>query len=114
VTRVVAVDSIFAVADLARAVEHYERLGFEISYYDEGYAFAQRQGINLHLDRTDSPPPGGGIVYLHVDDADELADQWRTAGAEVTDPVDCPWGKHEGVHRDPDGNTIRFGSPVRG
>jgi predicted enzyme related to lactoylglutathione lyase len=113
VTRVIAVESILAVADMPRAVDHYTRLGFEISYYDEGYAFAQRQGVNLHLDRTDSPPPGGGILYLHVDDADELAATWRAAGADVTEPEDCPWGKREGVHRDPDGNTIRFGSAVK-
>ena len=52
---------------------------------------------------TDTPPPGGGLLYLHVDDADE----------EVAEPEDFPWGKHEGTHTDPDGNTIRFGSPVR-
>jgi uncharacterized glyoxalase superfamily protein PhnB len=54
------------------------------------------------------------MLYLHVDDADELAAAWRASGAEVTEPEDCPWGKHEGVHRDPDGNTIRFGSAVKG
>lgn len=113
-TRVLAAEPIFAVSDMARAVAHYERLGFEISYYDDGYAFAQRKGVNLHLDLTDTPPPGGGLLYLHVEDADELAAEWRAAGAEVTEPQDVPWGKHEGTHTDPDGNTIRFGSPVRG
>jgi len=114
VTRIVAVDPIFAVADMPRAVEHYKRLGFEISYHDEGYAFAQRRGLTLHLDLTDSPTPGGGLLYLHVDDADRLAEEWRAAGADVTEPQDFPWGKHEGSQTDPDGNTIRFGSPLRG
>jgi hypothetical protein len=59
VTRVVAAEPIFAVADMPRAVAHYKKLGFEISYYDDGYAFAQRKGVNLHLDLTDIPPPGG-------------------------------------------------------
>ena len=108
-TRIVAVDSIFAVADMLRAAEQYKRLGFEISYHDQGYAFAQRQGFNLHLDLTDSPPPGGGLLYLPVDDADQLAEEWRAAGAEVSEPQDFPWDKHEGSHTDPDGNTIRFG-----
>lgn len=106
-------EPIFAVADMSRAVAHYRRLGFEISYYDDGYAFAQRNGANLHLDLTDTPPPGGGLLYLHVDDADALAAEWRGAGAEVAEPQDYPWGKHEGTHTDPDGNTIRFGSPAR-
>jgi predicted enzyme related to lactoylglutathione lyase len=110
--RIVQVDPIFAVSDIPRAVEHYKRLGFEISYYDEGYAFAQRKGLSLHLDSTHRPSPGGGLLYLHVDDADELAAEWRAAGAEVTEPRDFPWGKHEGSHTDPDGNTIRFGSPL--
>ncbi len=43
-TRIVAVEPIFAISDMVRAAEHYERLGFEVSYYDEGYAFAQPEG----------------------------------------------------------------------
>lgn len=112
--RVVAVDPIFAVADMPRAVEHYKRLGFKISYYDDGYAFASRQRVNLHLAASDAPSPYGGLLYLHVDDADELAAEWRAAGVEVAEPRDFPWGKHEGTHTDPDGNTIRFGSPIPG
>jgi uncharacterized glyoxalase superfamily protein PhnB len=114
VTRIVGVEPIFAVSDMPRAAEHYARLGFEISYHDEGYVFAQRQGLNLHLDLTDAPAPGGGLLYLHVDDADQLTAEWRAAGVEVVEPQDFPWGKHEGSHTDPDGNTIRFGSPLRG
>ena len=34
-------DHIFVVSDMARASEHYRRLGFEVEAYDEGYAFAQ-------------------------------------------------------------------------
>jgi uncharacterized glyoxalase superfamily protein PhnB len=112
-TRIVGVEPTFAISDMPRAAEHYARLGFEISYHDKSYAFAQRQGLNLHLDLTDSPTPGGGLLYVHVDDADQLAEEWRAAGVEVTWPQDYPWGKHEGSHSDPDGNTIRFGSPVR-
>jgi catechol 2,3-dioxygenase-like lactoylglutathione lyase family enzyme len=111
-TRIVQADPIFAVSDLPRAVEHYKRLGFEISSYDEGYAFAHRDHMTLHLHFTDSPPPGGGLLYLHVDDADRLADEWRTANGELVEPKDFPWGKHEGSHTDPDGNTIRFGSSL--
>jgi len=114
VTRIVGVEPIFAVSDMPRAAEHYARLGFEISYHDEGYVFAQRQGLNLHLDLTDAPAPGGGLLYLHVDHADQLTAEWRAAGVDVVEPQDFPWGKHEGSHTDPDGNTIRFGSPLRG
>jgi uncharacterized glyoxalase superfamily protein PhnB len=90
-------------------------LGFTISYHDAGYAFAQRGTLNLHLAGADEgEEPGGGLLYLHVNDADELAAEWRAAGAEIVEPQDFEWGKHEGSHRDPDGNLIRFGSPLRG
>jgi hypothetical protein len=43
----------------------------------------------------------------------QLADEWRNAGMEVKAPFDTDYGKHEGSHIDPDGNIIRFGSPIR-
>jgi hypothetical protein len=36
----------------------------------------------------------------------------RAAGGEVHGPVDTQWGQHEGALVDPDGNVIRFGSPI--
>ena len=113
--QIVGFEPIFVVSDMPQAAAHYKRLGFEISYHDAGYAFAQRGRLNLHLARADEiESPGGGSIYLHVDDADELAAEWRAAGVEVVEPQDFEWGKHEGSHRDPDGNLIRFGSPLRG
>jgi catechol 2,3-dioxygenase-like lactoylglutathione lyase family enzyme len=109
--RVVGADPIFQVADVERATAHYERLGFEIDHYDEGYAFAGRGAVNIHL--AHEPQPGPSTLYLHVNDAHQLADDWRKAGATVETPVDYDWGKSEGRHVDPDGNVIRFGSPRR-
>jgi uncharacterized glyoxalase superfamily protein PhnB len=53
-----------------------------------------------------------GAAYLFVEDADELAAQWRAAGVRVHGPQDTEWGQHEGAVVDPDGNVIRFGSPI--
>jgi uncharacterized glyoxalase superfamily protein PhnB len=53
-----------------------------------------------------------GGAYLFVDDADDLAAEWRSAGVEVHPPEDTAWGQHEGAMVDPDGNVIRFGSPL--
>jgi uncharacterized glyoxalase superfamily protein PhnB len=50
---------------------------------------------------------------VHVDDADALAAEWLAAGVEVGGPVDYDYGKREGRHTDPEGNLIRFGSPIR-
>jgi predicted enzyme related to lactoylglutathione lyase len=109
-------DCVFTVSDMPRTVDHYEKLGFEVGHHDESYAFAERAGkLNIHLQCYDGtgPHPGGSTVYLHTNSADEIADEWRKAGLEVTGPENFDYGKYEGTHVDPDGNVIRFGSPGR-
>jgi predicted enzyme related to lactoylglutathione lyase len=112
--RVVGVEPIFTIADVARAVEHYERLGFTTSHHDAYYAFAHRDHLTIHLAQADDAATAmPGSIYIHVNDADRLADDWRKAGVEVTGPADFDYGKREGSHTDPDGNLIRLGSPLR-
>lgn len=113
--RVNGVEPIFTVADVAASRAHYELLGFSTSDHDETYAFARRNELTLHLTspEEDDDIVGGGAIYLHVDDADDLAGQWRKAGLSVIGPEDYEYGKREGSHVDPDGNLIRFGSPLR-
>jgi uncharacterized glyoxalase superfamily protein PhnB len=53
------------------------------------------------------------VLYVHVDDADEVAERWREAGMDVEGPENQDHGKREGRHVDPDGNVIRFGGPPR-
>ena len=105
---------ILPVADLAVALEHYRRLGFSVRAYPKGgYGFATLDQVEIHLGVV--PPSKASTpasAYLFVDDADELAQAWRASGADVTVPVDTEWGMHEGVVVDPDGNVIRFGSPM--
>jgi catechol 2,3-dioxygenase-like lactoylglutathione lyase family enzyme len=105
----------FSVTDVDRAVAHYQRLGFATSYHDETYAFAHRdRDLTIHLMHADDPGAHSrSVLYLHVDDADRLARDWRDAGLQVSGPDDCDYGKREGAHTDPDGNTLRFGSPLR-
>jgi predicted enzyme related to lactoylglutathione lyase len=108
----------FSVSDLAASLTHYARLGFTTSEYTGdgsagGYGFARRDAVELHLGtfptgRKTSPT----TAYLFVDDADALAAEWREAGADIRSPEDTPWGRREGVMIDPDGNIIRFGSPL--
>jgi uncharacterized glyoxalase superfamily protein PhnB len=106
---------IFAVRDLDAAMGHYQRLGFATRRYEGvGYAFATRDGIELHLGTVAAHRDHQvSSAYLWVDDADALAAEWRAAGVEVHEPEDTEWGQHEGAVVDPDGNVIRFGSPVR-
>ena len=107
---------IFCVRDLAASLAHYQRLGFATrEYAGGGYGFAKRDEVEIHLGLV---PQGDarsirGTAYVWVDDADELAEAWRSAGAEVHRPESTEWGQHEGALIDPDGNIIRFGSPIK-
>src|SRR5438105_833009 len=105
---------IFAVHDLDAAMAHYHRLGFATRAYGRGgYGFATRDGVEIDLGVVPDGDHRTSAAYLWVKDADELAGVWRSAGVEVHWPEDPEWGQHEGAVVDPDGNVIRFGSPVR-
>lgn len=106
---------IFAVHDVTASLAFYRRLGFATREYEGGgYGFVTRDGVELHLGHLpdDDPRVIRGTAYLWVDDADEVAEEWRQTGADVRTPEDTDWGQHEGVLIDPDGNIIRFGSPA--
>jgi DNA-binding MarR family transcriptional regulator len=108
---------VFPVRNLKTALAHYAALGFKSFAYDGGdeYGFADRDGIGLHLaaDR-DHDPAHGAATYLYVRDADALYGEWSGPGiGGTTTPVhDTPYKLREGAHTDPDGNLIRFGSPI--
>jgi hypothetical protein len=113
------VSPIFPVSDLRVALAHYESLGFRTRAYAEGddYAFAERGRASLHLTYRPTslyPDDGIAVAYMEVDDADAVYAEWTQPGVEgsTTAPEDMPWKMHEGVHRDPDGNVIRFGTPI--
>jgi hypothetical protein len=86
------------------------RLGFETSHHYDTYAFAHGDGnLTVHLAQAEEV---AGSLYLRVDDAEQLAAEWRKAGVDVVGPEDIDYGKREASKRVPDGNLIRFGPPV--
>jgi DNA-binding MarR family transcriptional regulator/catechol 2,3-dioxygenase-like lactoylglutathione lyase family enzyme len=108
---------IFPVRDLAAALAHYSALGFETLAYEGGgdYGFADRDGTGLHLAADPGHDPAhGSATYLYVRDADALYEEWSRPGiGGQTRPVSpMPYRLREGSHIDPDGNLIRFGSPM--
>ena len=107
---VVGAEPVFTVTDVARSIDHYRRLGFSVTHHDESYAFARRDHLTIHLAHAAVSHPA--TLYMHVTDADRLADEWREAGVDVPGPQDYDYGKREGSVVDPDGNRIRFGSPL--
>jgi uncharacterized protein len=108
--------------DMARTIEHYERLGFTFtSPGDEppassGFAIAERDGVALHFAVKPDHDPGRTAtwVYISVDDADELSAEFTAAGADQGRvPRDTDYKMRELANIDPDGNMLLFGSPLR-
>lgn len=110
--------SVLPVADVSAAMVHYAKLGFEVESYDGGdyYGYARRGPVELHLSRVDGldPKASNVAVYLFVDDARALYAEWRAAavGGRLVAPEATDYGLREGAHVDPDGNLLRFGSPL--
>ena len=107
---------IFPVSDLAVALAYYRRLGFGArEWHGGGYGFVTFDGVEIHLGAEpdlEKRPDRRSTAYLFVEDTDALARAWVAAGGDVRLPQDTEWGQHEGVLVDPDGNMIRFGSPM--
>lgn len=110
---------VLPVRDIDRAMEHYTRLGFDVSEYEGGgYAFAKRDQVWLHLESAPGLPveADGTQMYVYVADADALHAEWRASGAlGVLMPLnDTEYGLREFAHFDPDGNLLRVGSWLTG
>ena len=103
-------------SDLDAALAYYRGLGFGTrAWHGGGYGFVTFDGVEIHLGAEsglDTRPDGRATAYLFVEDADAVARTWLAAGGDVRSPEDTEWGQHEGVLIDPDGNVIRFGSPM--
>jgi predicted enzyme related to lactoylglutathione lyase len=110
-----AIAPILPTADTEQMRSHYELLGFVVDVHQGGYATATRDDIKLHFHLTAGHDPAhGGAVYISVDDADALHAEWQAAGVGALHDLHDPgFGVWESAHTDPDGNIIRFGSPVR-
>lgn len=115
---------ILYVADLDRAVRFYrDTLGLEVKLVDRGYAEFVTEGTKFGLfsrgelpellgDDEAARQPGGEVLFL-VEDAAEEARRLREAGVTVlSGPADRPWG-HRTVHLlDPDGNVVELAQPI--
>ncbi len=109
--------------DLARTVEHYQRLGFTFSVpgsaapaAEASFAMAERDGVSLHfaLKPDHDPSRTATWVYISVEDADELSAEFNASGAgQGRSPRDTDYKMRELAHIDPDGNLLLFGSPLR-
>lgn len=129
---------VFHVFSLEAATRFYMQLGFEVRRYDPTYAYAQREGLTIHLRASPDHEPlnSNSEIYVETSAVDDLHHEWHALDlmpvrtivtpdmrAELRrrwaadDPMglisdrvkDQPWGVREFSIRDPDGNKLRFG-----
>lgn len=116
--RIESASPIFSSPDVAAWLAHYRRLGFEVDAHDGEadpvYGFAELNGASIHVSKNPDHDPAktAGAAYLYVDDADALWRLWRDKPGRNVEPVATDYGLLEGAHIDPDGNLMRFGSPL--
>jgi uncharacterized glyoxalase superfamily protein PhnB len=55
-------------------------------------------------------PPGASVIYVVVADADAAYQRAKTAGADVSEPVEQDYGSRDITLTDPDGNRWTLGT----
>jgi uncharacterized protein len=120
--RIMSVAPGLPITDMTRTAEHYRRLGFVLSapgspsLADAEFAIAERDGIELHFAvKKDHDPARTAVwIYIGVEDADVMSEEFIAAGAGQGRPVrNTDYRMREFAHIDPDGNLLLFGSPLR-
>ena len=102
---------ILRVADAARAVAWYERLGFVREWEHRfrpglpAFVSIARGDIRLFLSEHKGDARPGTLVYLRVADIDAVATEF---GVEVEE---VPWAQGEVYIEDLDGNRLRVAVP---
>jgi catechol 2,3-dioxygenase-like lactoylglutathione lyase family enzyme len=97
--------------DLDRTAAFYAPAGFVETERYPGYLLLHNAGVELHFSQPGSSAPGE--CFIHVGDARALWKQLRDRHVDGVGPIaDQDYGLREFVLTDPDGNRIRFGSPV--
>jgi len=101
----------FAVRDMARSIEFYEKLGFELLYGGDRAGFSSLKAgeafVNLVVS-SEYEHGWWGRVIFRVDDVDGEYRVLRGKGLEPQPPKDAPWGERFFHVLDPDGHELSF------
>ncbi len=97
-----------AVGDLGQTLVFYGRLGFAITYQDEGFAIIERDGIALHFNVSE----GHSVCWISVTNIEALYQEYLPTGAVQSSPQAQPWGMKEFYICDPFRNLILFGEEI--
>jgi catechol 2,3-dioxygenase-like lactoylglutathione lyase family enzyme len=108
----------FAVRDMARSIEFYKKLGFELLYGGEGAAFSSLKAgeafVNLSANSGYEHRWWGRVIFRVVD-VDGLHRALTADGLQPASPRDAAWGERFFHVTDPDGHELSFAEllPVR-
>jgi catechol 2,3-dioxygenase-like lactoylglutathione lyase family enzyme len=102
---------ILRVENMQASVAYYVNvLGFhEADWGTNDFTTVSRDGARLYLCRG-AQGDGGAWVWIGVDDAAKLYEEYRASGARIRlPPTNYAWALEIQVE-DPDGNVLRLGS----
>jgi catechol 2,3-dioxygenase-like lactoylglutathione lyase family enzyme len=106
----------FAVRDMARSVEFYRKLGFELVYGGEGASFSSLKAGEAFVNLAASPGyeyRWWGRTIFRVNNVDEHHRALKAQGLPVEAPKDAPWGERFFHVTDPDGHELSFAELAR-
>jgi catechol 2,3-dioxygenase-like lactoylglutathione lyase family enzyme len=101
----------FAVSDMARSIEFYKKLGFELLYGGDEAAFSSLKAGEAFVNLVVQPGYDyrwWGRAIFRVDDVDAHYRALREQGSELESPRDAPWGERFFHVTDPDGHELSF------
>ncbi len=106
----------FAVRDMARSIEFYEKLGFDLFYGGGGAAFSSLKAgeafVNL-VASSEYEHRWWGRAIFRVDGVDAHYRVLKEQGLEAQSPRDAPWGERFFHVTDPDGHELSFAEILR-
>jgi catechol 2,3-dioxygenase-like lactoylglutathione lyase family enzyme len=100
----------FNVRDMARSLEFYQKLGFELLYSGESATFSSLKAGEAFVNLSANPGyeyTSWGRVIFRVVDLDGLHRAFMTAGLKPESPRDAAWGERFFHIRDPEGSQLR-------
>jgi catechol 2,3-dioxygenase-like lactoylglutathione lyase family enzyme len=102
------------VADIARGIAFYEKLGFTVEDHNDAWRWAMlaNGGCRLMLDQsinTHPTAPRNTVIYLYPDDITAFHRQARANGLPLPDLDETFYGMTEFRLDDPDGNRLWVG-----
>ena len=105
----------FAVRDMARSIDFYKKLGFELLYGGDRALFSSLKAgeafVNL-VASSEYEHRWWGRAIFRVDGVDAHYRLLSEQGLEPQSPRDAPWGERFFHVTDPDGHELSFAEPL--